>query len=116
MLLRGGRNSNPIKWLRAARDSATEAHATGGDGDATGAPGGAAPHSADDGRTLPPAPGGPRAKLARALADCVAEALAGGDAGAARVALDALGRLTGELGEGGPVVDLAAERRRRGES
>jgi hypothetical protein len=59
-----------------------------------------------------------RADMGRALADGLARALAAGDGRAARVALAALSGLVDdgpELAPGGgaPVVDLAAERRRR---
>jgi len=59
----------------------------------------------------------PRAALVRALAEAVAGANAAGDGKAARVALAALGQLVGDEGaaEGGAVVDLADERRKRGE-
>ena len=65
--------------------------------------------------SLPPPVPGHRADLARALADGLARALAAGDGRAARVALAALQELTADLGVGAPVVDLAVERRKRGE-
>ena len=60
----------------------------------------------------------PRSGLVRALAEAVAEATASGDSKAARVALAALGQLVGDDGAGASdrgVIDLAAERRKRGE-
>lgn len=55
----------------------------------------------------------PRSALADALAGHVAALLAAGDMGGAKVAADALARLVGSAGAG-PVVDLGAERRKRG--
>jgi hypothetical protein len=58
-----------------------------------------------------------RADLGRALADGLARAMAAGDMRAARIALAALSALMEDAPEqgGAPVVDLAAERRKRGE-
>jgi hypothetical protein len=57
-----------------------------------------------------------RADMGRALADGLARALASGDARTARVALAALSGLLDDApeGSGAPVVDLAAEREKRG--
>ena len=53
-----------------------------------------------NGRAVDVARSSTRTRLARTLADVVAEALAEGDAVAARIGLEALERLTGEIGEG----------------
>jgi hypothetical protein len=74
---------------------------------------------AESGESHPAAVPSHRLDLARALAGGVVASLAAGDARGARVALDALRGLVeaeGEAaGEGAAVVDLAAERRKRGE-
>ncbi len=58
----------------------------------------------------PPAPS-PRDALVRALTTAIADASAAGDLSAARVALDALGRLLAEpTGAPATVVDLASRR------
>jgi glycosyltransferase A (GT-A) superfamily protein (DUF2064 family) len=94
------------------------AHPSTGEGDAAQPPNGATHHRPGDFQAIRPPAGDHRARLARALGEAVAEALAAGDARAASVAVDALAQLTGEIAKQGAdaqVVDLAAERRRRGE-
>ena len=87
----------------------------------------AIPGAPDESRTLPaishaatvgamqPAPATPRAAMLAHLSADMGAALAAGDVEAARVANEAIGKLlaAGEASEGAPVVDLAAERRRR---
>ena len=65
-------------------------------------------------------PGDPRANLVRALADGAARAFAAGDSRAARVALAALSGLVDDAPDAAPgndaaVVNLATERRQRGD-
>jgi hypothetical protein len=62
----------------------------------------------DDSRSLT------RTRLARALADVVAESLAMGDVHAARIGLEALERLVGVAGQCSDVADLLDDRRRGG--
>ena len=58
-----------------------------------------------------------RSALVRALADGAAQAFAAGDTRAAMLALDTVRALVGDTADGtaAPVVDLGAERRKRGE-
>ena len=69
-----------------------------------------------DGRAVDVPSSSTRTRLARALADVVAEALAEGDAVAARIGLEALERLTGEIGEGDLHGGRAAGERKVGAS
>jgi hypothetical protein len=66
-------------------------------------------------RNTPLTAKGPRAELVEALTRAVRDALLGGDVAAARVALAALGELTGATGPGGSVVAFSEARKRRGE-
>jgi hypothetical protein len=72
----------------------------------------AEPRGPDESRTKP---ADPRSALLGQLAEGMREALAAGDVEAARIAHEAIGRLLGATGaDAGGVIDLAAERRRRG--
>ena len=73
--------------------------------------GGTAASQSDTAGSVPPSP---RATLLAALSAGMTAALAVGDVEAARAAHEAIGKLLGAPGAPAAVVDLAAERERRG--
>ncbi len=114
------RDRHPGEWAQpvpkpspstAGHAGAVEAPAD--PGGPTAAPLASVPADTPQGSTADPPK--PRAALAATLAGHMASLLASGDVEGARVAGDAMMRLLGsDAGQGSPVVDLAAEREKRG--
>lgn len=99
----------PAPGGRQTSRNATFLGDSGGGVVSLGAPRHPSGRGPDDSKTIP----SPRWVLVGALTDALRDATAAGDLGAARVALEALGKLLGEgPGEGGQVVDLASRRAR----
>ena len=103
----------PREDVRVTKPSGGLAHIGGGVKAPTAAAKCAEGREADETRTKPASP---RAALLASLAEGMRAALATGDVEAARIANEAIGRILGGPGaeSAGSVIDLAAERVRRG--